>query len=67
LDSAADSSGSSAAQSPVGSTQNVFSRLFNSLAQLIGARQAQAAQPAASAQSPQAVQMSIGSKINTTA
>jgi hypothetical protein len=72
VDSAADSS-STAGQSPVGSTQNLFSRLFNSLAQVIGAQPARAAQatraaqPVQPAQSAQAAQLAIGSKINTTA
>jgi len=66
VDSATDP-GSTAGQAPVGSTQNLFSRLFNSLAQLVGARQVQTTQAAQPAQSAQALQLSIGSKINTTA
>jgi len=59
--------------SPVGSTQNLFSSLFDSLAQAIGARPAQNAQAAQVAQAAQpaesapAAQLAIGSKINTTA
>jgi hypothetical protein len=75
VDSAADSSSATAGQSPVGSTQNLFSNLFNSLAQVIGARPAQAtlatrvtqAAGPAQSQSAQAAQLAIGSKINTTA
>jgi hypothetical protein len=66
-------SSATAAQVPAAGTQNLFSRLFNSLAQVIGARPAQAAQAtqvnhaAQPAQSAQAAQLAIGSKINTTA
>src|SRR5450631_3215634 len=42
LDLSGDSSSSTAAQIPVGSAQNLFGSLFNSLAQLIGARPAPA-------------------------
>jgi hypothetical protein len=42
-----DSSSSTAAQIPAGSTQNLFGSLFNSLQQIIGAQPA-AAKPAAS-------------------
>jgi len=69
-DSAADSS--STPGQPA-STQNLFSSLFDSLAQVLGARPAQTAQaakvtqPAQPAQSAQAAQLAIGSKINTTA
>jgi hypothetical protein len=75
VDSAADSSGT-AGQAPAASTQNLFTNLFNSLAQVIGARPAQATQAAQvtqaahaaqPAQSAQAAQLAIGSKINTTA
>jgi hypothetical protein len=68
-DSATDASGT-AGQVPAASTQNLFSNLFNSLAQVIGARSARAAhatQAAQPAQSAQAAQLAIGSKINTTA
>ncbi|HEX3398442.1 MAG TPA: hypothetical protein VHS76_17175 [Steroidobacteraceae bacterium] len=43
LDPTADSSSSTAAQIPVGSTQNLFGTLFNSLQQIIGARAVPAA------------------------
>jgi hypothetical protein len=72
VDSAADSS-ATAGQSPAGGTQNLFSNLFNSLAQVIGARSAQATQAAQvtqaaqAAHSAQAAPLAIGSKINTTA
>jgi hypothetical protein len=55
------------------STPNLFSTLFDSLAQVLGAPPAQAAQaarvtqPAQPVQSAQAAQLAIGSKINTTA
>jgi hypothetical protein len=55
------------------STSNLFSSLFDTLAQVLGAPPAQAAQaakvtqPAQPAQSAQAAQLAIGSKINTTA
>jgi hypothetical protein len=64
-----ESSGA-AGQVPAAATQNLFTRLFNSLAQVIGARPAQALQvnhAAQPAQSAQAAQLAIGSKINTTA
>jgi hypothetical protein len=49
LDPAADSSSDTTAQIPVGSTQNLFGSLFNSLQQIIGARAVPAAtNPAAS-------------------
>jgi hypothetical protein len=56
-----------------GSTKDLFSSLFDSLAQVIGARPAQTAQAAQvtsaahPAQAAQAAQLAIGSKINTTA
>ncbi|HEY2466016.1 MAG TPA: hypothetical protein VGI32_18295 [Steroidobacteraceae bacterium] len=43
LDPTADSSSSTTAQIPAGSTQNLFGSLFNSLAQLIGAQPVPAA------------------------
>jgi hypothetical protein len=55
------------------STPNLFSSLFDSLAQVLGAQPAQATQaarvtqPAQPAQSAQAAQLAIGSKVNTTA
>ena len=49
LDSAADSSSSTAAPIPVGSAQNLFGSLFSALQQVIGAKLAPAAvNPAAS-------------------
>jgi hypothetical protein len=70
LDSAADSSGAAGQAS---SNLNIFSSLFESQAQVIGARPAQTAQAAQvtkathPAQSAQAAQLAIGSRINTTA
>src|SRR5271169_2889767 len=70
LDAATDSS--STPGQPA-STPNLFSTLFDSLAQVLGAKPAQAAQaakvtqPAQSAQSAQAAQLANGSRINTTA
>lgn len=70
LDAATDSS--STPGQPA-STPNLFSRLFDSLAQLLGAQPAQAAQaakvtqPAQSAPSAAAAQLATGSRINTTA
>ncbi len=64
------SSSSTAAQIPVGSTQNLFGSLLTSLEQVIGAQpaQSQPAQAAASpAQSAQAAQPGIGSKVNVLA
>jgi hypothetical protein len=49
LDPTADSSSSTAAQTPVGSTQNLFGSLFNALRQIIGARAVPAAAAAGTA------------------
>src|SRR5258708_16486561 len=49
LDPAADSSSSTGAQTPPGSTQNLLGSLFNSLLQVIGARAVPAAAAAGSA------------------
>jgi len=49
LDPTADSSSSTGAQTPVGSTQNLFGSLFNALRQIIGARAVPAAAAAGTA------------------
>jgi hypothetical protein len=72
VDSSTDSGSSTAAQIPVGSAQNLFGSLLNTLEQVIGIQpssQAQPAQPAAatSAAATGNAQQSIGSKINLTA
>jgi hypothetical protein len=73
LDSTSDASSTSSTPGQPASTPNLFSTLFDSLAQVLGAPPAQAAQaarvtqPAQPLQSAQAVQLAIGSKVNTTA
>jgi hypothetical protein len=76
LDSTSDASSTSSTSSTPGqptSTPNLFSTLFDSLAQVLGAPPAQATQAAKitqqaqPVQSAQAAQLAIGSKINTTA
>jgi hypothetical protein len=69
LDPASDSSSSTAAQIPVGSTQNMFGSLFNSLQQLIGAQPAPAATVLATttANNASANAAAAGSKINVMA
>jgi hypothetical protein len=73
LDSTSDASSTSSTPGQPASTPNLFSTLFDSLAQVLGAPPAQAAQaarvtqPAQPVQSAQAAQLAIGSKINTTA
>lgn len=78
LDPSDDSTSSTAAQIPVGSTQNLFGSLFNSLQQIIGARPVPAAaNPAASTGSAAAASAAAsaaaagsataGSKINVMA
>lgn len=78
LDPTGDSSSSTAAQIPVGSTQNLFGSLFNSLQQIIGAQPA-AAKPsapsaaaagsaaAASASAAAGSAVAAGSKLNVLA
>jgi hypothetical protein len=74
LDPSSDSSSSStAAQIPVGTAQNLFGRLFNSLQQLIGiqpvpaAANPAAANPAAASTAATAGAAAAGSKINVMA
>jgi hypothetical protein len=73
VDSLTDSSSSTAAQIPVGSAQNLFGNLLNTLEQVIGIQpnsQAQTATAAAATPAAAATgsaQPSIGSKINLTA
>ena len=72
LDPSADSSNNTAAQIPVGSTQNLFGSLFNSLQQIIGARPVPAAtNPAAAvgsaASSAAGSAAATGSKLNVMA
>ena len=69
-----DSSSSTAAQAPAGSSQNIFGSLLSTLEQVIGVqpqtRTAQSAAPAQAAQASQtaqATQQSIGSKLNMVA
>ena len=63
-----DSSSSTAAQAPAGSTQNLFGSLFNSLQQIIGAQPAlAAANPAASIANKAASSVAAGAKINVMA
>src|SRR5580698_1102404 len=66
LDPTGDSSSNTAAQIPVGSAQNMFGRLFNSLQQLIGAQPAPAATALATstANNAAANAAAAGSKIN---
>jgi hypothetical protein len=65
------SSSTGAAQSPAGSTQNIFGTLLTSLEQVIGMQTPQPAQSALATQSVQqsigSMQQSMGSKINVTA
>jgi hypothetical protein len=62
FDPTADSSSSTAAQLPAGSTQNLFGSLFNSLQQIIGARAVPAAaNPAASITNAAASSAAAGS------
>jgi hypothetical protein len=62
LDPAADSSSSTAAPIPVGSAQNLFGSLFNSLQQIIGAQPVPAAtNPAASITNAAASSAAAGS------
>jgi hypothetical protein len=69
LDPASDSSTSTAAQIPVGSAQNLFGSLFNSLEQVIGAQPAPAATALATATANNAAAnaAAAGSKINVMA
>jgi hypothetical protein len=69
LDPTSDSSSSTAAQIPVGSTQNLFGNLFNSLQQVIGALPAPAATALAAktANNAAANAAAAGSKINVMA
>lgn len=73
MDPTADSSSSTAAQIPAGSTQNLFGSLFNSLQQIIGAQPVPAgtnpAAPGANAASSAAAgsAAAAGSKINVMA
>jgi hypothetical protein len=69
LDPTSDSSSSTAAQIPVGSAQNLFGSLFNSLEQLIGAQPAPAAATLATstANNAAANAAAAGSKINVMA
>ena len=69
LDPTSDSSSSTAAQIPVGSTQNLFGSLFNSLQQLIGAQPAPAATAlaATTANNASANAAAAGPKINVMA
>ncbi len=66
LDPTADSSSSTAAQIPAGTTQNMFASLFSSLEQLIGVQPASTtANPATTnAAIPGAAAAAAGSKIN---
>jgi hypothetical protein len=54
LDSADESSSNTAAQIPVGSTQNLFGSLLSSLEQIIGVQPAHSSSTASSASTPQA-------------
>jgi hypothetical protein len=70
LDSLTDPSSTSASQTPTGSTQSVFGRLFNSLVEAIGAKPVLSAltAPAIAAATPsQAVAPPVGSNVNTKA
>jgi len=74
LDSSADSSSSTAAQEPAGSTQNLLGSLFDSLQQIIGARAVPTAAKAVAAGTNAAAgaaaagtAAATGSKINVTA
>jgi hypothetical protein len=69
LDPTSDSSSSTDAQIPVGSTQNLLGSLFSSLAQVIGARPAPAAVNLATSTASNAAAnaASAGSKINVMA
>jgi hypothetical protein len=77
LDSSADSSSSTAAQEPAGSTQNLLGSLFDSLQQIIGARAIPTAAKAGAAVAASAnaaaggaaagTAAAAGSKINVTA
>jgi hypothetical protein len=69
LDPTSDTSSSTAAQIPVGSTQNLFGSLFNSLEQLIGGQPAPAATnlAASTAGTAAANAAAAGSKINVMA
>jgi hypothetical protein len=70
LDSLTDPSSTSASQTPTGSTQSVFSRLFNSIVDMIGAKPVLSAltAPAIAAASPsQAAAQPLGSNVNTKA
>ncbi|HEX3914903.1 MAG TPA: hypothetical protein VHW71_15485 [Steroidobacteraceae bacterium] len=68
LDPSADSDSSTAAQIPVGSTQNLFGSLFSSLEQLIGAQPAPATgAPASAGTNTAAADAAAGSKINVMA
>jgi hypothetical protein len=69
LDPTSDSSSSTAAQIPVGSTQNLFGSLFDSLEQVIGAQPAPAATNLATSTANNAAANAAapGSKINVMA
>jgi hypothetical protein len=69
LDPTADPSDSTAAQIPVGTAQNAFGSLFNSLQQLIGAQPAPAATALAASTASKAAAnaAAAGSKINVMA
>jgi hypothetical protein len=66
MDPFTDSSSGTAAQVPVGSTQNLFGSLFNSLQQIIGAQPA-AASPAAAASNAASPAAAAGAKLNVMA
>jgi hypothetical protein len=69
LDPSADTSSSTAAQIPVGTSQSMFGSLFNSLQQLIGAKPAPAATnlAASTASAAAANAAAAGSKVNVMA
>jgi hypothetical protein len=70
LESLTDPSSSPSSQTPTGSTQSVFGRLFNSLVNLIGAKPVLSAltAPAIAASTPsQAAAQPVGANVNTTA
>jgi hypothetical protein len=67
LDPTADSSSSTAAQTPVGSTQNLLGSLFNALRQIIGASALPAAAAAGTATAAASTAAAAGSKINVRA
>jgi hypothetical protein len=68
MDPFTDSSSSTTAQIPVGSTQNLFGSLFNSLQQIIGAQPAAVAKPAATlGNTAAAAAAAAGAKINVMA